>query len=104
MNTSVQSPVTGIEEESYTLTDLELETDYTVSVTATNECGVESLPSQDITIRIDIQCMILYVYNLSGLCMSSCTAPVAPTVAPLIGCSDNDETMALVEISWTVRL
>ena len=54
-STSLQSPVTGIEEESYTLTDLELETDYTVSVTATNECGVESPPSQDITVRIDIQ-------------------------------------------------
>ena len=67
---SLQSPVTGIEEESYTLTGLELETDYTVSVTATNECGVESPPSQDITVRIDIQGMILYVYNLSRLCMS----------------------------------
>ena len=54
-STSLQSPVTGIEEESYTLTDLELETDYTVSVTATNVCGVESPPSQDITVRIDIQ-------------------------------------------------
>ena len=37
--------------------------------------------------------------------MSSCTAPEAPTLAdPLIDCSDNDETMALVEISWMVRL
>ena len=54
-STSHQSPVTGIEEESYTLTGLELETDYTVTVTATNECGVESPPSQDITVRISIQ-------------------------------------------------
>ena len=53
---SLQSPATGIEEESYTL---ELETDYTVTVTATNECGVESPPSEDITVRIDIQGMIL---------------------------------------------
>ena len=52
---SLQSPVTGIEEDSYTLTGLELETDYTVSVTATNECGEESPPSQDITVRIDVQ-------------------------------------------------
>ena len=59
-STSLQSPVTGIEEESYTLTDLELETDYTVSVTATNECGVESPPSQDITVRIDIQGNMVY--------------------------------------------
>ena len=29
-STSLQSPVTGIEEESYTLTGLELETDYTL--------------------------------------------------------------------------
>ena len=62
-STSLQSPATGIVEESYTLTGLELVTDYTVTVTATNECGVESPPSQDITIRIDIQGMILYVYN-----------------------------------------
>ena len=42
---------------------------------------------------------------LSGLCMSSCTAPSAPILAaPLINCSNNDETMALVEISWMVRL
>ena len=51
---SLQSPVTGIEEDSYTLTGLELETDYTVSVTATNECGEES-PPQNITVRIDVQ-------------------------------------------------
>ena len=37
--------------------------------------------------------------------MSSRTAPVAPTLAdPVIDCSDIDETMALVEIAWTVRL
>ena len=37
--------------------------------------------------------------------MSSSTAPEAPKLGePLIDCSDNDETMALVEISWTVRL
>ena len=31
-------------------------------------------------------------------------APVAPTLAdPLIDCSDNDETMALVEVFWMVR-
>ena len=54
MSTSLRSRETRIEEESYTLTGLELETDYTVSVTATNECGVES-PPVDITVRIDIQ-------------------------------------------------
>ena len=59
--TSLQSPVTGIEEESYTLTGLELETDYTVTVTATNECGEESPPFQDITVRIAIQGMIVCV-------------------------------------------
>ena len=60
-STSHQS---GIEEESYTLTDLELETDYTVSVTATNECGVESPPSQDITVRINIQGNMVYNCDL----------------------------------------
>ena len=57
MSTSLRSRETRIEEESYTLTDLDLETDYTVSVTATNECGVQSSPSQDVTVRIDIQGM-----------------------------------------------
>ena len=36
---------------NYTLTDLEVETDYSVSVTATNECGLESNPSE-LVIRI----------------------------------------------------
>ena len=63
-STSLQSPVTGIEEESYTLTGLELETDYTVTVTATNECGVESSPSQDITVRIDIRGIVRYCNSL----------------------------------------
>ena len=44
--------MTGIEDESYTLMDLQVETDYTVTVTATNECGDESPPST-ITVRID---------------------------------------------------
>ena len=38
---------------SYTLMDLQVETDYTVTVTATNECGDESPPST-ITVRIDV--------------------------------------------------
>ena len=62
-STSVQSPVTGIED---TLTGLELETDYPVSVTFTNECGVESPPSQDITVRIDIQGRIYVAYSITG--------------------------------------
>ena len=36
---------------SYTLMDLQVETDYTVTVTATNECGDEN--SSTITVRID---------------------------------------------------
>ena len=39
---------------NYTLTGLELETNYTVSVTATNECGLESAPSEDLVIRIPV--------------------------------------------------
>ena len=32
-----------------------MEIDYIVSVTATNECGDESQPSEEITVRIDVQ-------------------------------------------------
>ena len=49
--TSVGSPVNN-STLSHTLTDLEVETNYTVSVTATNECGLESAPSDDLIIRI----------------------------------------------------
>ena len=49
--TSVGSPV-NTTTLSHTLTGLEVETDYTVSVTATNECGFESAPSDELIIRI----------------------------------------------------
>ena len=49
--TSLRSPV-DISTLSHTLTGLEVETDYAVSVTATNECGLESAPSDDLIIRI----------------------------------------------------
>ena len=51
VDTSVGSPV-NTTTLSHTLTGLEVETDYTVSVTATNECGLESAPSEDLIIRI----------------------------------------------------
>ena len=54
-STSAGAPFSGITQTSYTLCDLEVETDYVVSVTATNECGNESPPSEDITVRIDLQ-------------------------------------------------
>ena len=54
-STSAGAPFSGITQTSYTLHDLEVETDYVVSVTATNECGIESPPSEEITIRIDGQ-------------------------------------------------
>ena len=53
-STSPGAPFSGIT-QTYTLRDLEVETDYVVSVTATNECGIESPPSEEITIRIDLQ-------------------------------------------------
>ena len=53
-SSSAEAPITGITQTSYTLHDLEVETDYVVSVTATNECGIESPPSEEITIRIDV--------------------------------------------------
>ena len=51
VDTSGGSPV-NTTTLSHTLTGLEVETDYTVSVTATNECGFESAPSDDLIIRI----------------------------------------------------
>ena len=54
-STSAGAPFSGITQTSYTLRDLEMETDYVVSVTATNECGIESPPSEEITVRIDLQ-------------------------------------------------
>ena len=53
-STSLMSPFSGIWQESFVLRDLEVETDYIVSVTATNECGDESQPSEEITVRIDV--------------------------------------------------
>ena len=49
--TSVGSPV-NTTTLSHTLTGLEVDTDYTVSVTATNECGLASASSDDLIIRI----------------------------------------------------
>ena len=57
-STSAGAPFSGFSQTSYTLRDLEVGTDYVVSVTATklNECGsVESPPSEEITVRIDLQ-------------------------------------------------
>ena len=41
-----------------------METDYIVSVTATNECSDESQPSENISVRIDIPgaVCITYIY------------------------------------------
>ena len=54
-STSTGAPFSGITQTSYTLCDLEVGTDYVVSVTAINECGIESPPSEEITVRIDMQ-------------------------------------------------
>ena len=54
-STSPGAPFSGIKQTSYTLCDLEVETDYVVSVTAINECGIESPPSEEITVRVDGQ-------------------------------------------------
>ena len=53
-STSLMSRFSGIEQKSYILRNLEVEKDYTVSVTATNECGDESQPSEEITVRINV--------------------------------------------------
>ena len=58
------APFSGIIQTSYTLRDLEVGTDYVVSVTAINECGIESPPSEEITVRIDRQgTMYMCMYN-----------------------------------------
>ena len=53
-STGLMSPFSGILQKSYILQDLEVETDYIVSVTATNECGDVSQPSEEIIVRIDV--------------------------------------------------
>ena len=63
-STSLTSPFSGILQKSFVLRHLEVETDYIVSVTATNECGDESQPSENITVRIDMPgtyCMHMYI-------------------------------------------
>ena len=53
-STGLVSPFSGIRQESFVLRDLEVETNYTVSVTATNKCDDESQPSEGIIVRIDV--------------------------------------------------
>ena len=65
-STSAGAQFSGITQTSYTLRDLEVETDYVVSVTATNECGIESPPSEEITVRIDAPGTVyMYVVQFS---------------------------------------
>ena len=52
-STSAETPLSGITQTSYTLRNLKVETDYVVSVSAINECGIESPPSEKIIVRID---------------------------------------------------
>ena len=60
-STSAGAPFSGITQTSYILRDLEVGTDYVVSVTVTklNECGSPS--SEEITVRIDLQ----GIYNVN---------------------------------------
>ena len=60
--TSVGSPV-NTTTLSHTLTGLEVDTDYTVSVTATSKCGLESAPSDDLIIRIPAGSTYNYNYK-----------------------------------------
>ena len=61
-STSSATPFAGIIQTSYTLHNLDVKTDYVVSVTATNECGDESPPSEEIIVRIDTQGTV-YMYK-----------------------------------------
>ena len=78
VNTSLGSPVTT-PTLSHTLTGLELETNYTVSVTATNECGLESVPSEDLIIRIPVGSTYMYIYDREIITCSSIFAAVLAT-------------------------
>ena len=60
---TVDTSVANTTTLSHTLTGLEVETDYTVSVTATNECGLESAPSNDLIIRIPAGSMYIRTNN-----------------------------------------
>ena len=66
-STSLMSPFPGILQESFVLRHLKVETDYIVSVTATNVCGDESQPSENITVRIDDPGMLLVCMYISLL-------------------------------------
>ena len=71
-STSSGTPFSGITQTSYTLRDLEVGTDYVVSVTAINECGIVSPSSEEITVGIDLQVatmyMCMYVVHILLLC------------------------------------
>ena len=65
-STSAGAPFSGITQTSYTLRDLEVGTDYVVSVTTSilNECG--SPPYEEVTVRIDLQgTMYAFIVNIS---------------------------------------
>ena len=53
-STSLTSPMPGIRQKYFTLRNLKVETEYLVSVVAVSQCGKESLPSEEITVRIDM--------------------------------------------------
>ena len=75
--TSTRLSFSTIRSESYyVLGNLEVETDYIVSVIAINECGDESQPS-NITVRIDMNgmscsaCVIIYCAVGTGITMGA---------------------------------
>ena len=53
-STSLTSPMPGIRQKYFILRNLEVETEYLVSVVAVSQCGKESLPSKEIIVRIDM--------------------------------------------------
>ena len=53
-STSLTSPMPGIRQKYFILRNLKVETEYLVSVIAVSQCGKESLPSEVITVRIDM--------------------------------------------------
>lgn len=65
------SQVSNIRNNSFTLTDLEIETDYAVSVFAA-KCGISSLPSDPLTVRIGVQGMYIYWQVAQFTCTCTC--------------------------------
>ena len=97
------SPLSALTQPSLTLTGLVIETDYVVSVTATNECSIEGPPSDEITVRIGARGTELYLHCSVDMFIIL-LEPLPPVIQdPVIQCDTiNDERKTMVNVTWTV--